>query len=62
MQSNSSLLVLRGNTGALRTLLTWLDAREGQSVLSNEVIPWCFVIVLHHKANQRQLRGVDGEI
>lgn len=31
--------VLRGKTGALHALLTWLDAHEGQSVLSNEVVP-----------------------
>lgn len=43
-------------------LLTGLDAWKRKSELSNEVVPRCLVIVLHHKANQRQLRGVEDEI
>lgn len=42
--------------------LTWLDARERKSELSDEVVPGRLVVVLHHEANQGQLRDVDGEI
>lgn len=42
--------------------LTWLDARERKSELSDEVVPGRLVVVLHHKANQGQLRDVDDEV
>lgn len=42
--------------------LTWLDARERKSELSDEVVPGRLVVVLNHEANQGQLRDVDGEI
>lgn len=42
--------------------LTWLDAGEGKRELSDEVVPGRFVVVLHHEADQRQLRRVDDEV
>lgn len=41
---------------------TWLNTGERESELSHKVVLWCFIIVLHHKPNQRQLRGVNGEL
>lgn len=41
--------------------VTLLHAAEGEHILPHKVIFRCLFIVLHHKAHQGQLRGVDGE-
>lgn len=38
------------------------ETAERQSVLSKEVVAGGVVVVLHHEANQSQVRTVDGEV
>ena len=46
----------------LKLIPTWSDACERQGELAYEVVPGCFVVVLHHKPNQGQARVVDDEV
>lgn len=42
--------------------LTGLNACEGQTVMSDQIIIGCCVIVLHHKPHHGQLWNIDGKL